>query len=299
LSWGGFLYVKKNLSIGGLVAVNEVDGREIEAESTLLGNWTSCRKSRNFSTAGMIQYIREIALRLCDTARKRDIGPALDALLSGLNEELAKLDARDFLPAARSEFVYLRKMLLKANMIYQLDQLHRPVEQMLGILDQYGGEGSRSVIRSFAFIHDAVLRTIVERDYRELSLILFPSGAWKSTVIMAGSILEAILYDLLTIDSQRIGATEAAPRAPKRKDGSVKSILGGEWRLTDLIEVAADLNLLPSEREKSIDQTLRDYRNFVHPRKEIRATHSVSEAEALMAKGALDGLCNFLAGSKR
>jgi hypothetical protein len=244
----------------------------------------------------MIYYVKEIAVRLRDLAQelhaKKQISPSLDALLSGLNEELAKLDARDFLPAARSDFVYLRKMLLNANMIYSLDQLHRPVEEMLGLLDQYGGEGSRSIRRSFDFIQDADLRAIVERDYRELSLILFPSGAWKSTVIMAGSILEAILYDLLTLDSRRIATAEAAPRAPRGK------VLDGGWRLTNLIEVAVDLKLLPSEREKSIDQTLRDYRNFVHPRKELRATHSVSEAEALMAKGALDGLCNLLTESK-
>ncbi len=62
----------------------------------------------------------------------------------------------------------------------------------------------------------------------------------------------------------------------------------------DLIKVAADLNLIPKERAVAIDQVVRDYRNFVHPRKEIKAKHPCVEAEAMLAKGALDAVCNHL-----
>jgi len=37
---------------------------------------------------------------------------------------------------------------------------------------------------------------------------------------------------------------------------------------------------------------LRDYRNFIHPKKEIRTGYPCTEAEAFMAKGALDAVCN-------
>ena len=36
------------------------------------------------------------------------------------------------------------------------------------------------------------------------------------------------------------------------------------------------------------------HRNFVHPKKEIRAQHQCAEAEAMMAMGALEGVCNIL-----
>jgi hypothetical protein len=51
---------------------------------------------------------------------------------------------------------------------------------------------------------------------------------------------------------------------------------------------------LPEERGDTIDQVLRDYRNFVHPRKELKAAHQCTEAEAYVARGALDGVCNHL-----
>jgi hypothetical protein len=78
----------------------------------------------------------------------------------------------------------------------------------------------------------------------------------------------------------------------------VKDILANtaedEWRLVNLIEVAVDLGLLPQDRADTIDQVLREYRNFVHPRKELKAAHPCTEAEAYLAKGALDGVCNQL-----
>jgi hypothetical protein len=72
----------------------------------------------------------------------------------------------------------------------------------------------------------------------------------------------------------------------------VKNLTGGDWTLHDMIEVAADIGLIPNDRSKTFDQVLRDYRNFVHPKKEVRAGHPCTEAEAMMAKGALDGVCN-------
>jgi len=123
---------------------------------------------------------------------------------------------------------------------------------------------------------------------------LIPDGAWKSTVIIAGSILEAVLYDVL-INPRYNGAALASTRAPKYKGGVVvKDLVAGEWKLIDLIKVAEDIDLLPPQRVLSIDQVLRDYRNFVHPKKEIKSQHPCTDAEAFMAKGALDAVCNHL-----
>ncbi len=106
---------------------------------------------------------------------------------------------------------------------------------------------------------------------------------------MAGSILEAILTDLLTRDTTISAKATSASAAPPRKNLSK-----GEWRLHELIQVSFELSLLPSDRAESIDQILRDYRNFIHPVKETRAKHPCTEAEALLSKGALDSVCNHL-----
>ena len=164
-------------------------------------------------------------------------------------------------------------------------------EQITTVLNHYAGDGSRAITRSFAFIKDEGLRRIIERDYKELSLILFPGGAWKGTVIMAGSLLEAILYDLLTHSARQANA-EASAKAPRDKNKQVWDLDGGKWKLKHLIDVAVDVSLLPKGRADAIHQVLRDYRNFVHPKKEIKDEHECTEAEGLMAKGALDAVCN-------
>ncbi len=97
----------------------------------------------------------------------------------------------------------------------------------------------------------------MERDYRELSLLVFSAGGWKELhVILAGSILEALLYDALTCDPATTAKANAARRAPKYK-GKVKPIESGDWRLAELIDVASELQILPTERAKTIDQVTR------------------------------------------
>jgi len=248
----------------------------------------------------MVQYIIKIAEDLQETQDTEEAR----WLLQALEEELNRLDPRDFVPAVRYSFVKTRIEIRQTNAFVQGGSLHAPSrrfqrlgEEVIHCLHQYAGEGSFAESRSFDFVTDEELRSIIVRDYKELALILLPGGGWKSCVVMAGSILEAILHDVLTSDPVTRAKAEASTAAPRSKSGKVRNIDKGEWRLHDLIEVSAEINVLPRARVSAIDQILRDYRNFVHPNKEIRAGYPCTEAEALMAKGALDSVCNHLEAS--
>jgi hypothetical protein len=163
------------------------------------------------------------------------------------------------------------------------------------LLDSYAGEGTGAKTRDFSFVTDPEVRRIVERDYRELSLRTFPDGSWKSTVILAGSILEAVLYDVLTKDQSAISKAMASSAAPKTKGGVVKDIAqDDQWTLNDLIKVACDLQILPHKDEKAIHLVLREYRNFVHPRLEVREGVRISEGHATASKGTLDVILDLL-----
>jgi hypothetical protein len=266
----------------------------------------------------MLQYIAQIAqgmLSILDAAEKlrrpndddgtitkqlRSVVPQCATLVA----ELQRIDPRDFLPEARHEFLIARLDLdlwrkqwgegdtgSFVNQFFQ-DQKSRPeirdlLARVITVLHKYGGEGWRAETRKFAFVKDNGLREIIQRDYKELALVLFPGGAWKSTVIMAGSILEAILFDKLGNDPVNTPNAMASSKAPKHK-GHVIPL--EDWKLEKLIDVAAHIGVLPSDREKTFDQVLRDYRNFVHPKKEVKAKHPCGEGEAELAKGALDAL---------
>lgn len=238
----------------------------------------------------MTNYIKKLITEMV-ADRNRPVESRTNYYLTELYKELDRFDPRDFEPAVQHKLVWARGRLMYLK---DVDARHGDsmriefLEQLLPILDAYRGEGSRGVQRSFAYINDADLRRIIERDYAELCLKLFPSGAWKSTVIMAGSILEAILTDVLSAPSC-IGRTMASSKAPTGKD-----IIKGEWKLEKLVAAASDIGILSKDRAETVDQVLRDYRNFVHPKKEIRSAHECTEAEGLLAKGALDGVCNYL-----
>jgi len=245
----------------------------------------------------MVHYIQQIAKDI--VAQWPNPGYTRLPLLT---EEINRLDPRDFLVAAQYDFVIARYDLRDLSRHTPEDKLPNEkditraksaTEVIIRTLDLYGGEGSKATVRSFQFIHDKDLRTIIERDYAELTLNLFPSGAWKSTVIMAGSITEAILFDLLRNDQSRNHQALGANSAPKSaRNGPPLPLEDENWKLHSLLTVAGEIGLLPVPRVNTFDQILRDYRNFVHPTKEMRAAHPCQEAEACMAKGALDGICD-------
>jgi hypothetical protein len=242
----------------------------------------------------MVEHIKQLAVSLLD-ALQRTASPKANPfdICKALAAELEVLSSADFSPDVRAEFATVRAFVLRWAKLESWPKDKAPVAAQLNrlvkVLDGYGIQAKGA--RVFRWLQDADLRGIVERDYRELAVILLPAGAWKSTVITAGSILEAILVDLITKDPVRLAAAQASATAPKvARGGAAKPF--DDWRLVDYIRVGADIALIPADREKTFDQVLRDYRNFVHPKKEIRAAHPCGEGEALLAKGGLDALCD-------
>ena len=255
----------------------------------------------------MTMYLKEMCDKVAHWTIKKNKGRTR-LWLQALVEEINRLDPRDFLFEAQRDFVFYRVRLrdwlhyVNAPKMVMADKQYKKARsdgnKMKLILDSYAGEGSRAATRQFPFITDNGLKDIVTRDYKELSSILLPGGAWKSGVVLAGSITEAILTDILASDSALLSRANRWSSAPKDSRGRVKDISKGEWKLHQLIEVCTHLNVLPNERADTFDQVLRDYRNFVHPQKEIRAAHACGEPEAVMAKGALDAMCNHLEATR-
>lgn len=254
-----------------------------------------------------MRYIVEIANGVLgslgsDVEKLRDIIVRLPALA----DELGQLRTLDFLPDGRNEFFLVRVELRRFSDTWigrpgeflndrsgrSQQQLRELMNRLIAVIDKHGGEGWwRSKTRSFPFVKDKVLREIIERDYKELSLVLFPGGAWKSTVIIAGSILEAIVFDVLASDATRKTKAKASAKAPS---GAME-----KWTLEKLIAVAADIGVIPPGRADTFDQVLRDYRNFVHPSVEIRSGHPCREGEAQLAIGGLNAVCDVLEGLPR
>ncbi len=97
---------------------------------------------------------------------------------------------------------------------------------------------------------------------------------------MCGSVVEALLYDLVKTDEQAAQAKAAA--IPEVKQYASKPV--NQWTAFPLIKVAHELE--PSKVSAdaaAYADVLRDYRNLIHPGKEERSSKAVSQHTAAIA----------------
>ena len=120
---------------------------------------------------------------------------------------------------------------------------------------------------NFSFIRDEQLRLVIERDCEEIQKTLVVR-CWKAAIILSGSAIEAILLDLL---QAREADAKAAKKAPKT------DIL--QWDLNELIKVAVELHLIVPSVE-GLATSVRQYRNLIHPGRELKSGLRPDKLEA-------------------
>ena len=109
---------------------------------------------------------------------------------------------------------------------------------------------------NFEFISDGKLKEILIRDYDELKVCI-SVDAVKSTLILSGSIIEAVLVDsLLSMSNENVDEI---------------SIL--RMTLDGLIKETNEKKLI-SDRSKELSTVVRSYRNLIHPGREKRTKDS-------------------------
>ena len=122
----------------------------------------------------------------------------------------------------------------------------------------------------FDFITDGKFRIILERDYEELTQCI-DSKSSKSVLILSGSIIEAILTDYFL---------NFLPEGFNKK-----KILN--LALYDLIELAKENGLI-TQSTKDLSTVLKNYRNLIHPGREIRKSETFDFDTAVVAKSLLN-----------
>lgn len=135
-------------------------------------------------------------------------------------------------------------------------------------------KGPKQQMTEFNFIQDPLLRDQLTSDWGEVERVRGVK-AWKSCVILCGGILEGMLLDVLKRDEQ-----QARSVYPQRKGKEVSDL--DQWDLVDLVNVAKDLGLL-SKSAEYLGHGLREFRNLIHPGKQVREKVSLTQEEAEIA----------------
>ncbi len=112
----------------------------------------------------------------------------------------------------------------------------------------------------FTIIKDTDFRQILNADYKEI-IKCYQNDCIKSGIILAGSIIEAVLLDHLLGDEPR---TDELIKERYKKPIPIKKLT-----FSKLIEISEDLELL-TKVSKRVSYILQEFRNIIHPENQKR-----------------------------
>ncbi len=115
----------------------------------------------------------------------------------------------------------------------------------------------------------------------------FKAEAALATIFLCGSTLEGLLQDAASKQAQNFNQAKAS----QKKDGKVQPF--HEWTLDSLINVAYEVGLLSLDIKK-YGHSLRDFRNYIHPRQQaaqgFKPDHHTAKISWQVLQAAIDSL---------
>lgn len=108
---------------------------------------------------------------------------------------------------------------------------------------------------------DAPFQTVIEQRISEIHKSLKADAA-LAAIFLCGSTLEGLLLDAATKNAQQFNQANSAP---KDKNGNTRVF--HEWTLDSLINAAHEVGLLSLDIKKH-SHSLKNFRNYIHPRQQ-------------------------------
>jgi hypothetical protein len=127
-------------------------------------------------------------------------------------------------------------------------------------------------------ISDPKMQTILTKRWQECGICV-RSGAPLAATVMMGGLLEGLLLAKINqLDSKApVFSAAATPKDPK----TGKALQLKEWGLKNYIDVAHELGWI-TKTTKDIGEIVRDYRNYIHPQKELSHGITLQPGDAHM-----------------
>jgi hypothetical protein len=131
---------------------------------------------------------------------------------------------------------------------------------------------------SFAAVPDLLMRQVLTRRWQECVACL-GAGAPLAATVMMGGLLESLFLARVNREpnKQPIFTAKATPKDPKTQ----QALSLREWTLADYIAVAHELRWIP-QSVRDVSEVVRDYRNYIHPQKELAHQIALTAGDARM-----------------
>lgn len=114
-------------------------------------------------------------------------------------------------------------------------------------------------------IGDPQMQAILEERWQECVLCIKAEAPLAATVMMGG-LLETLLLGRINRETDKAPIFRAKSAPKDKKSGKTKQL--GEWMLNDYIGAAHELKWI-TVSAKEIAEVLRDFRNYIHPHKQL------------------------------
>lgn len=187
---------------------------------------------------------------------------------------------------APNEKIHQNNLTRIKNLIYEKTE-----EEVCAISDAISVESLENIgytdefCRKLFLIHDNEMRDILQRDLRECAIAVV-AGQDKAATIMCGSIIEALL--MLKIKERGISKYDVSAVSKGKTNHPVS-----EMSLNELLYIADIENIL-DKNGYHLGHYIRDYRNVVHPAKEIRMSEEVNHENVITMWAVLKRLVSDL-----
>lgn len=127
-------------------------------------------------------------------------------------------------------------------------------------------------------ISDVHMRQILTKRWEECAICI-KHDAHLAATVMIGGLIESLL--IMRVNQEKNQSLIYKAKAVPIDKTSLKPKPISEWKLTNLIELAFELNWI-TRSTKDIGNVLREYRNYIHPHKELADKVSLSHDDAIM-----------------
>jgi hypothetical protein len=201
------------------------------------------------------------ALAEFDPAEYVGVDAVYQALLRYCEAAITRARYLDELGALKKELVSLRARLVAGR-----------------LKGSTGGSTDRAPDFS-TLVADEKMRAILIRRWNETRTCLGAAAHLAATVMMGG-LLEALFLARVNktaaADKAALFKSKAAPKDDQGKTAQLK-----EWTLRDFIDVAHDVGWI-AHSAKDVSVVLRDWRNYIHPQKELSHNVEINARETTL-----------------
>jgi hypothetical protein len=225
-------------------------------------------------------------------------GPALAGILALIDalpgEFLAALSPEDYtafivnVAAIRNqlEMWQVGDKLLRQSPLYSVKGYSdHPVEVVRRVLKQCPDELPAVGAHELDFITDEQFRGMLLRDIGSTEEAL-GNNEYKAAAVLAGSVIEAVLLWALRADNPNAVRSTIEKLQKKLKNVPVDDLTDRRWGLREFLIVVREREIL-DDRTTKIAELAQDFRNLIHPGKEVRDKEVPSREMARLASGAI------------